>query len=126
MMSDQMTRTRALQLTLYVIAAYMASFGVLFAFAPDVAGRITQSTLSDATLNLLYGQYALTFAVVAFMAARDSQPAGKLSLVVLLLTAGHVLVFGYVSMTGMWSCAQAGPPVAVNLVLTILLLLLRR
>lgn len=121
-----MTRTKGLQITLYAIAVYLAFFGVLFLFAPNVAGRITQSALPDATLNLLYGQYALTFAVVAFMAASDSPPARKLSLAVLLLTAGHVAVFGYLLMTRVQGLSHAGPPLIVNLVLTILLFLFRR
>jgi hypothetical protein len=56
---------------LYVIAAYLAFFGVLFVFVPGVFEQITQSTLLDAKLTLLYGQYILTFAFVAFMAARE-------------------------------------------------------
>jgi hypothetical protein len=51
-----MTMSRRLQSTLYVIAAYLASFGILFVFAPSVFERVTQTPLPDAKLTLLYGQ----------------------------------------------------------------------
>jgi hypothetical protein len=41
--------TRKLQITLYVIAAHLAFFGILFLFAPGVFEQITQSTLPDAS-----------------------------------------------------------------------------
>jgi hypothetical protein len=66
-----MPMSRRLQITLHVIAAYLASFGILFVFAPSVFERVTETPLPDATLTLLYGQYTLTFAFVAFMAARE-------------------------------------------------------
>jgi hypothetical protein len=118
--------TRKLQITLYFIAAYLAFFGILFVFGPGVAEQITSTTLPDATLNLLYGQYTLTFACVAFMAARENEAASKLSLTILIVTAGHVVVFGYLLMTGMQGFPQAGPPLIVNLVLTVLLFLFRK
>jgi hypothetical protein len=50
-----MTMSRRLQITLYVIAAYLASFGILFVFAPSVFERVTRTPLPDAKLTL-YGQ----------------------------------------------------------------------
>jgi hypothetical protein len=95
---------------LYVISAYLAFFGILFLFAPGVFEQITQSTLPDAKLTLLYGQHTLTFAVVAFMAAREKKTASKLSLTILILTAGHVIMFGYLLVSGMERFPQVGPP----------------
>jgi hypothetical protein len=118
--------TKKLQITLYAIAAYLAFFGTLFLFAPGVAEQITQTTLPDATLNLLYGQYTLTLAYVAFMAAREKESASKLSLTILIVTAGHVVVFGYLLMTGMRGFPQVGPPLIVNFILTVLLFLFRK
>jgi hypothetical protein len=118
--------TRKLQITLYVIAAYLAFFGVLFVFAPGVFEQITQSTLPDAKLTLLYGQYTLTFAFVAFMAAREKEAASKLSLTILIVTAGHVVAFGYLLITGREGFPQVGPPPIVNSVLTALLFLFRK
>jgi uncharacterized membrane protein YhdT len=118
--------TRKLRITLYVTAAYLASFGILFLFAPGVAEQITQITRPDAKLNLLYGQKTLTFAFVAFMAAREKEAASKLSLTILIVTAGHVVVFGYLLMTGMQNFPQAGPPLIVNCILTVLLFLFRK
>jgi hypothetical protein len=118
--------TRKLQTTLYVTAIYLGVFGVVFVFAPSVFERITQSTLPDAKLTLLYGQHTLTFAFVAFMAAREREGASKLSLTILILTAGNAGVFGYLLITGMQSLPQAGPPLIVNSILTVLLVLFRR
>jgi uncharacterized membrane protein YhdT len=118
--------TRRLQITLYVIVVYLALFGVVFVFAPGVFEQITQSALPDAKLTLLYGQYTLTFAYVAFMAAREKEAASKLSLTILILTAGNVVVFGYLLITGMQGLPQAGPPLIVNSILTVLLFRFRR
>jgi len=114
-----------LQITLYIIAAYLAVFGILFLFAPSVAEQITRTT-HDATLSLLYGQYTLTFAYVSFMAARENEAASKLSLTILIVTAGNVVVFGYLLMTGREGFPQVGPPLIVNSVLTVLLFLFRK
>jgi len=45
-----------LQITLYIFAAYMAVFGILFLFAPGFAEQITHTTPPNPMLNLLYGQ----------------------------------------------------------------------
>jgi hypothetical protein len=118
--------TRRLQVTLYVTAAYLALFGAVFLFAPGAFERITQTTLPDAKLTLLYGHYTLTFAYVAFMAAREREAASKLSRAILIVTAGNVVIFGYLLMTGRGHFPEVGPPLIVNLALTVLLLLFRR
>ena len=118
--------TRKLQITLYVVAAYLAVFGMLFVFAPGVFERITETTLPDAKLTLLYGMYTLIFAFVAFMAAREKEAASKSSLTILLVTAGNAVVFGYLLLTANEGFSQVGPPLIVNLILTVLLLLFRR
>jgi hypothetical protein len=118
--------TRKLQITLYVTAAYLAVFGIVFVFAPGVFERITQTTLPDAKLTLQYGLYTLIFAYVAFMAAREKEAASKLSLTILLVTAGNALVFGFLLVTGRDGFAQAGPPTIVNSLLTVLLFLFRK
>jgi cell shape-determining protein MreD len=110
---------------LYCISAYLALFGVMFLFAPSVAERITHTT-HDATLNVLYGQYTMTFALVAFMAARKREPTSELSLVVLVLTAGHVMVFSYLLINGIQDFSQAGVPLIVNSILAVLLFLFRK
>ncbi len=117
--------TRKLQILLYVITAYLAVFGGLFLFAPAVAEQFT-NTQHDPSLSLLYGQYTLTFAFVTLLAAREKKADSELSLAVLLLMAGHVVIFGYQLLTGMQAFAQAGPPVIVNAILATLLFLFRR
>jgi cell shape-determining protein MreD len=82
----------------------------LFVFAPGVFEQITQSTLSDAKLTLLYGQYTLIFAYVAFMAAREQDATSKLTLTILIVTAGHVVVFGYLLMTGRKAFLKSARP----------------
>ena len=117
---------KKLQMTLYVIAAYLTVFGFLFLFLPRVAEMALSNKLPDAALNMLYGQLSLTFAYVAFLAAREGEGAGKLSRVILALTTGHVVVFGYQLLTGMLNFAQAGPPLIVNAIFTVLLFLFRK
>jgi hypothetical protein len=111
---------------LYVIAAYLTVFGILFLFLPSVAEKVLSTSLPDSALNMLYGQLTLTFAYTAFLAARGGDGLSKLSRVVLALTAGHVVVFGYQLATGMLNFAQAGPPLIINAVFTVLLFLFRK
>jgi hypothetical protein len=118
--------SRKLQITLYVIAAYLTSFGILFVFAPSVFEQMTQTTLSDAKVTLLYGQYTLTFAYVAFMAAKEMDATSTLSFTILIVMAGNAVVFAYLLLTGKENLHQAGPPLIVNLVLTLLLFLFRK
>jgi hypothetical protein len=68
----------------------------------------------------------LTFAFVAFMAAREKEAASKLSLTILIVTAGNAVIFGYLLITGREGFPQVGPPLIVNSVLTVLLFLFRK
>ena len=117
---------KKLQITLYVIAAYLTVFGILFLFLPSVAEKVMSTNLPDAALNMLYGQLMLTFAYVAFLAVRGGDGVGKLSRVILVLTAGHIIVFGYQLGTGMLNFAQAGPPLIINAIFTALLFMFRK
>ena len=118
--------SKRLQITLYVIAAYLTVFGILFLILPSVAEKIMSTSLPDAALNMLYGQLTLTFAYAAFLATRGGDGAGKMSRVILALTTGHVVVFGYQLMTGVLNFAQAGPPLIINAIFTVLLFLFRK
>ncbi len=84
-----------------------------------------QTTLPDATLNVLYGQIMLTFTYVAFMAARRLD-VPELSRAILVLTIGHVLVFGYLLITGRQGFPQVGPPLIINAIFAVLLYLFRK
>lgn len=117
---------KGLQITLYVVCVYLLVFGLLFLLAPSVAEKVMSTTLPDKALNMLYGQMMLTFSYVAFLAARGAEGLARLSRVILVLTIGHVLVFGYQLAAGMLSFAQAGPPLIVNAIFTVLLFLFRR
>ena len=118
--------SKRLQITLYVITAYLTVFGFLFLFLPSVAERVLATSLPDAALNMLYGQLSLTFAYTAFLAARGGDSLSKLSRVILALTTGHVVVFVYQLAMGMLNFAQAGPPLIINAIFTVLLFLFRK
>ena len=118
--------SKRLQITLYVITAYLTVFGILFLFLPSVAEKIMSTSLPDAALHMLYGQLTITFAYTAFLATRGGDGAGKMSRVILALTTGHVVVFGYQLMTGVLNFAQAGPPLIINAIFTVLLFLFRK
>lgn len=117
---------RKLQITLYVITAYLTVFGVLFLFAPAVAEKVLNNNLPDKALNMLYGQLSLTFAYTAFLAARGGDGLGKLSRVILALTTGHVVIFSFQLATGVLNFSQAGPPLIVNAIFTVALFLFRK
>ncbi|MCC6298768.1 MAG: hypothetical protein IT314_05690 [Anaerolineales bacterium] len=118
--------SKRLQVTLYVVAAYLTVFGILFIFMPSVAEKVLNNALPDKALNMLYGQLSLTFAYTAFLAARGGDGLSKLSRVILALTTGHVIVFAYQLATGMLNFAQAGPPLIINAIFTALLFLFRK
>lgn len=118
--------SKRLQITLYVIAAYLTVFGILFLFLPSVAEKVLSTSLPDTALNMLYGQLTLTFAYLAFLAARSGDGLGKLSRILLALTVGHIVIFGYQLGSGMLNFAQAGPPLIVNTVFTALLFSFRK
>ena len=117
--------TKKLQITLYLISAYLAFFGILFVFAPSAFEQITRSTLHDAELTLLYGQYTLTFAYVAFRTAIGKGATSEQSLTILIVTAGNAVVFAYLLVAGREGFSQAGPPLVVNFVFTVLLFVFR-
>ena len=117
---------KGLKITLYVIMAWLGILGILFLFLPSVAEKVMSASLPDKVLNMLYGQVVLTFAYVAFLAARGGEGAAKLSRLVLALTVGHVIIFGYQLLAGMSGFASAGIPLIINLIFTILLILFRR
>ena len=118
--------SKRLQITLYVIMAWLAVIGLLFLFFPSVAEKVMATALPDKALNMLYGQVALTFAYLAFLAARGGDGTYKLTRLLLVLTLGHVLVFGYQLATGMASFASAGVPLILNAIFTILVFLFRK
>ena len=117
---------KKLQITLYVIMVWLGVLGILFLFLPSVAEKVMSASLPDRVLTMLYGQVVLTFAYVAFLAARSGEGLAKLSRVILALTTGHVVIFGYQLVTGMSTFAQAGLPLIINLIFTILLFLFRK
>ena len=115
-----------LRITLYVIMVWLGVLGLLFLFLPSVAEKVMSAALPDRVLTMLYGQVMLTLAYLAFLAAQGGEGLTRLSRVILILTAGHVLIFGYQLATGMSTFAQAGPPLIINLIFTVLLFIFRK
>jgi len=114
-----------LKILLYVITAYLTLLGLLFLFSPATfAAMMKVAELPDKVLNILYGQVLLTFAYVAYLAASSGE--SRLIRAVLVLTLGHVAVFSYLLLSGMQTFEQAGPPMIVNGVFSLLLVLLRK
>jgi hypothetical protein len=60
------------------------------------------------------------------MAARENDAASRLSRTILILTAGHAVVFGYLLVAGMQAVSRADPPLVVNAILMILLFVFTR
>ncbi len=118
--------TKRLKIILYVVAIWMSVTGILFLFLPNIAEKMFATPLPDRSLAMLYGQVVLTFAFASFLAARGGDGLSKLSLLILILTIGHVLVFGYQLLTGMSGFSSAGIPLIVNAIFSILLLLFRK
>ena len=118
--------TTKLRITLYIIGTYQAVFGSMVVLAPGLFQRITQTTLTDQRVTLLYGSYLLIFSFVSFMAAREKEAASKLSLTVLLVAAANLLVFGSLLLTGRETFARVGPALLANVVLTPLIFFFRR
>jgi hypothetical protein len=117
---------KRLNVTLYVVMVWLGILGILFLFVPGVAEKVMSAPLPDKVLTMLYGQVMLTFAYVAFLAARGGEGLIRLSRVILILAAGHVVIFGYQLTAGMSTFIQAGPPLIINLLFTILLFFFRK
>ena len=60
------------------------------------------------------------------MAAKEKDATSTLSFTVLIVMAGNALVFGYLLRTRAEGFPQVGPPLIVNSVLTLLLLVFRK
>jgi len=118
--------SKRLKVTLYVVMVWLGVLGILFLLVPGMAEKVMSALLPDKVLTMLYGQVMLTFAYVAFLAARGGEGLAKLSRVILILTAGHVVIFGYQLIAGMSTFIQAGPPLIINLIFTILLFFFRK
>ena len=117
---------KGLKITLWILTAWLTIIGAMFLFFPNVARMIMASDLPDAGLNMLYGQVALTFAYLAFIAARGGDGLKKLTRLLLTLVVGHVLVFSYQLITGIATFAQVGVALVVNAIFTTLLIIFRR
>ena len=117
---------KGLKIVLYIIMVWLALLGILFIFFPSVAEKVLAAPLPDRGLSLLYGQVVLTLAYAAFLAGRGGEGSFLLSRIILVLTLGHVIVFGYQLAVGNAGFPQAGPPLIINLIFTILLFIFRR
>lgn len=117
--------TQRLRILLYVMMAYLTIFGILFIFLPSVAEKVLSTSLPDRPLSMLYGQLTLTFAFIAYLASQGGNGLSKLISALLVMTAGHVIIFAFLLATGGLAFAAAGPPLIINLIFTVLLFMFR-
>ncbi|HNS40832.1 MAG: hypothetical protein LC131_02155 [Anaerolineae bacterium] len=117
--------TQKLRILLYVMMAYLTIFGILFIFLPSVAEKVLSTSLPDRPLSMLYGQLTLTFAFIAYLASQGGNGLSKLTNALMVMTAGHVIIFAFLLATGGLAFAAAGPPLIINLVFTALLFVFR-
>lgn len=117
--------TQKLRILLYVMMAYLTIFGILFIFLPSVAEKVLSTSLPDRPLSMLYGQLTLTFAFIAYLASQGGNGLSKLISALLVMTAGHVIIFAFLLATGGLAFAAAGPPLIINLIFTVLLFMFR-
>lgn len=117
--------TQKLRILLYVMMAYLTIFGILFIFLPSVAEKVLSTSLPDRPLSMLYGQLTLTFAFIAYLASQGGNGLSKLISALLVMTAGHVIIFAFLLATGGLAFAAAGPPLIINLIFTALLFVFR-
>ena len=118
--------SKRLKILLYIITIWLAVMGILFLFFPSIAEIIMNARLTDKALNMLYGQVVLTFAYVAFLASRSRDGSSILSDVILVLTIGHVIIFGYQLVAGIQPFASVGIPLIINAIFSILLYIFRK
>ena len=111
-----------LRITLYVQAVYLTVLGILFLFLPGVAQAAFGTTLPDHALTPIYGQVLLVLAALAFLVASGLPETLRVVWGFIFEQLGHVLVFGYLLMTGIQSFAQVGPPLIIAAIFLVLLL----
>lgn len=111
---------KRLRVTLYVQAVYLTILGLLFLFLPRVAEAAFNTTLSDPALTPIYGQVVLTVALIAYLAASDIEKHLKIIWGFIFEQIGHILVFGYLILSGIQTFAQVGPPLIIAVIFLIL------
>jgi len=109
-----------LRITLYVQAAYLTILGLLFLFLPGVVEAAFGMTLTDPALTPIYGQVVLTVAVLAYLVAADMEKHIKLIWGFIFEQIGHILVFGYLILSGTQTFAQVGPPLIIAVIFLVL------
>lgn len=117
---------KSLKITLYVIAAYLTLIGVLYLFAPGVAEKAFQITLSDRGTAMLHGFGDLIMAYLAIMIATNLEAYQKLARLYKVFSAGETLIFAYQLFSGMYTFAEVGPPMIIWGIFTVLLFIFGR
>ena len=117
---------KSLKITLYVIAVYMTIIGALYLFAPGVAEKAFQITLSDRGTAMLHGFGDLIMALLAYMIASSLEAYRKLVRLYQAFAAGETLIFAYQVFSGMYTFGEVGPPMIIWGIFTVLLFVFGR
>lgn len=112
---------KSLKITLYVLAFYLTVIGALYLFAPGIAEKAFQITLSDHSTTMLHGFGNLIMAYLAFTIAVNLDAYLKLVRLYQFFAAGETLIFAYQLFSGMYTFAAVGPPMIIWGVFTVLL-----
>ena len=117
---------KALKVTLYVIAAYLAVLGLLYMFFPGTAEMAFQVALPDRLTTMLHGFGDLVMALLAFTLASNLVAYGKLVRIFQVFALGEALIFAYQLMAGLHTFAEVGPPMIIWAIFTVLLFVFGR
>lgn len=112
---------KSLKITLYVIAFYLTLIGALYLFAPGIAEKAFQITLSDRGTVMLHGFGDLVMAFLAYTIASNLDAYRKLVRLFQVFAAGETLIFAYQLISGMYTFAEVGPPTIIWGIFTVLL-----
>ncbi len=111
-----------LRITLYAQAVYLTILGLMFLFLPTAVEAAFGITLPDPALTPIYGQVVLTIAVVGYLTASDLEKHLKIVWAFIFEQIGHILVFGYLILSGTQTFAQFGPPLIIATIFLVLFL----
>lgn len=117
---------KALKILMYVVVAYLTVIGSLYLFLPDVAEKVFGIALSDRSTAMLHGFGNLVMAILIYMTASNLEAYHKLVPVFQVFAAGEAIIFAFQLLSGMYTFAQAGPPMIIWTLFAVLLFIFGR
>lgn len=113
--------TRFLRITLLIIGIYLIFIGALYLLAPSPAESLLQVSLPDRATAMIHGTTDLAVAFLCLAAVVRGQIRKGEYQFLFVFGALHVLVFALLIPLGIYTTAQALPPIIIWTVLTFLL-----